>query len=99
MIEQKTSSGQTFASVWNALEDTPEEAAELRMRSTLIMTVAEVIKSWSISQREIANRLGMTQPRVNDLLCGRISNFGLDTLVDIAERAGLKVTMGVSSGC
>ena len=81
----------TFASVWDALADTPEEAANLRLRSALMRQIAEIVESNGWTQAEAAERCGVTQPRINDLLRGRISRFSLDALVNIATALGRRV--------
>lgn len=82
---------QTFASVWDAIKDTPEEAAAMRARSGLMMVIEKTVRGWKVSQREAADRLGITQPRLNDLLTGKISKFSLDALVSLSPNAGLEV--------
>ncbi len=82
---------QTFASVWDALEDTPEDAAHMRLRSELVTAIRDVVDDWRITQAEAARRLGVSQPRLNDLLRGRVGRFSLDALVGLAARAGLVV--------
>ncbi len=84
---------ETFASVWDALADTPEEAANLRLRSALMQQIAAIVKSSEWTQAEAASRCGVTQPRINDLLRGRIARFSLDALVNIAAALGRKVTV------
>ncbi len=86
---------QSFDSVWDAIEDTPEEAANMRLRSQLLTAVEQEIRSWSLTQAKAAERLGVTQPRLNDLLRGKIAKFSLDALVDLSARAGLAVKLGV----
>lgn len=80
-----------FENVWDALADTPEEAANLTMRSDLMMQIETIIKEKGWTQKEAAKRCGVTQPRINDLLRGRISKFSLDALVNIAAALGRKV--------
>jgi predicted XRE-type DNA-binding protein len=87
---------QTFASVWDALEGTPEEAVNMRLRSDLMIAVRDVVSGWQVTQAEAAGRLGVTQPRLNDLLRGRAGRFSLDALVALAERAGLAVRMEIA---
>ena len=87
----------TFASVWDAQEDSPEEAATMRMRSNVMIAVSEKVRSWSTTQARAARRLGITQPRLNDLLHGKINQFSLDTLLTLATRARLKVKIDVCS--
>lgn len=80
---------QSFSSVWDAIADTPEEAAHLTMRADLMIAIGESIAHWKVTQAEAASRLGITQPRLNALLKGKISSFSLDALVTLAYRAGL----------
>jgi predicted XRE-type DNA-binding protein len=87
--------GRTFASVWDALEDSPTEAANMKLRSDLMSAVRQAVAAWGVSQVEAAKRLHVTQPRLNDLLRGRISKFSLDALVGLAGRAGLVVRMRI----
>lgn len=86
---------QSFDSVWDAIEDTPEEAANMRLRSQLLTAVEQEVRSWRLTQAKAAERLGVTQPRLNDLLRGKIAKFSLDALVDLSARAGLAVKLGV----
>lgn len=87
---------QSFANVWDALEDTPQEAASMSMRSNLLIAVEQRVRSWNVTQAEAAKRLGITQPRLNDLLRGRITNFSLDTLINLATQAGLAVRLDIA---
>ena len=87
---------QSFASVWDALEETPEAAASMRLRSDLMIAVQGAVADWKLTQAEAARRLGVTQPRLNDLLRGRIGRFSLEALVGLAERAGLAVRMEIT---
>lgn len=86
---------QSFDSVWDAIEDTPEEAASARLRSELLTAVEQEVRSWGLTQAKAAERLGVTQPRLNDLLRGKIAKFSLDALVELSARAGLAVRLGV----
>jgi predicted XRE-type DNA-binding protein len=80
-----------FKSVWDALADTPEQAANLRARSGLMRQITEVIEANEWTQMEAGSQCGVTQPRINDLLRGRISRFSLDALVNIAAALGRPV--------
>jgi predicted XRE-type DNA-binding protein len=80
-----------FANVWDALCDTPEEAANLTARSHLMIQIAQIVEKGGWTQAEAARRCGVTQPRINDLLRGRIGRFSLDALVNIATALGRKV--------
>ena len=89
----KEAKPETFKSVWDALADTPEEAANLRLRSALMQQIADLLKAYGWTQAESATRCGVTQPRINDLLRGRIARFSLDALVNIAAALGRRVTV------
>jgi predicted XRE-type DNA-binding protein len=88
---------QTFANVWDAIEDTPSEAANMTMRSDLLIALRNTVEGWNLTQAEAARRLGLTQPRLNDLLRGRIANFSLDSLINIARQAGLSVRLEIDA--
>ena len=81
----------TYASVWDALADTPEQAANLRARAELMQQIAAIVKKRGRTQMEAARQCGVTQPRINDLLRGRVSRFSLDALVNIATAIGRRV--------
>ena len=82
-----------FESVWDAIEDTPEEALNMRLRSELMIQITRRVKEWDVTQKEAAQRLGITQPRLNDLLNGRINKFGLDALVNLTGPAHFHVEL------
>jgi len=85
----------TFANVWDALSDSPEEAATMKIRSDVMIAIHDTIRAWDATQAQAASRLGVTQPRLNDLLQGKINKFSLDTLLTLAGRAGLKVKINI----
>jgi predicted XRE-type DNA-binding protein len=86
---------QRFQNVWDAIADTPEEAANLTLRSELMDEIEAIIKQNGWTQKEAAKRCGVTQPRINDLLRGRIARFSLDALVNIASVLGRKVRVSL----
>lgn len=88
-------SNETFASVWDAIKDTAAEAENMKLRSALMMALEQQIRAKGWNQTEAARRLGVTQPRVSDLLRGKINLFALDTLVNMVAAAGLHVEMRV----
>lgn len=90
---RKTKAAEAFASVWDAIADTPEEAANLRLRGELMEQIAVIVKESGWTQVEAASQCGVTQPRINDLLRGRISRFSLDALVNIASALGRRVQL------
>lgn len=77
-----------YANVWDALCDTPEEAANMKARSVLMLGIRERVKAWALPQEEAAKRLHLTRPRLNDFMRGKIDKFSLDALVNIATAAG-----------
>ncbi|KJC41218.1 XRE family transcriptional regulator [Bradyrhizobium sp. LTSP849] len=85
-----------FTSVWDAIEDTPAEAANMKLRSELMLALRDHITGMKLNQSEAAKLFGVTQPRVSDLMRGKIELFGIDTLVNMAVAAGLKVEVRVS---
>jgi predicted XRE-type DNA-binding protein len=87
----KKTKAETFSSVWDAIADTPNEATNLRVRSELMSKIASILEGNDWTQAAAASRCGVTQPRINDLLRGRISRFSLDALVNIASALGQRV--------
>ncbi|MFC6014257.1 helix-turn-helix domain-containing protein [Nocardia lasii] len=86
---------ETFDSVWDAIEDTPPEAENMRLRSRLMIALTEHIERSEWTQVAAAERLGVTQPRVSDLMRGKIGLFSLDALVNMVVAAGMHVEMSV----
>lgn len=85
-----------FASVWDAIENTPQEAASMKARSSLMMELTTVIQERGMTQAEAAELFGVTQPRVSDLMRGKVNLFSLDTLMDMAATAGMSPVVKVS---
>jgi predicted XRE-type DNA-binding protein len=88
---------QEFANVWDALTDNPAESLNMTLRSNLMIALQQKIRGWKITQAEAARRLGVTQPRLNDLLRSKIDKFSLDTLVALAGEAGMSVRMDIAA--
>jgi len=85
-----------YESVWDVLADTPQEAASMKARSKLMMELSEVINSRKLIQKEAAELFGVTQPRISDLMRGKIHLFSLDMLMDMASTAGMRPEISVS---
>jgi predicted XRE-type DNA-binding protein len=85
-----------FTSVWDAIENTPQEAASMKARSSLMMELTAVIQERGMTQAEAAELFGVTQPRVSDLMRGKVNLFSLDTLMDMASTAGMSPVVKVS---
>ena len=86
-----------FKSVWDAIEDTPEKAENMKLRSALMSALKEHITSTGLSQAQAAKLFGITQPRISDLMRGKINLFGIDALVNMVAAAGLHVEMRISA--
>ena len=87
---------QMFNNVFDALADTPAEAANLTARSELLSVLKARVRSWNLTQEVAADRLGITRPRLNDLLQGKMAKFSLDALVNLATASGLSVHIQVA---
>ena len=74
-----------------------EEAEHLRIRSMLMVAIRRIIESRDLTQAEAAKLFGVTQPRISNLVRGRIDLFSIDTLVDMLARAGVQVELVLSS--
>jgi len=88
---------QPYADVFDALSDTHAEAANMKARADFLAVLVEQVKSWGLPQEAAAARLGITRPRLNDLLRGKLGNFSLDALVNLATAAGLTLEIRVAS--
>ena len=84
-----------FASVWDAIEETPEDAESMKLRARLMMALQDRINRESLSQEQIAKTLGVTQPRASDLMRGRIILFSIESLVGMLTRLDLRVEINV----
>lgn len=87
---------QRFSSVEDAIEDTPQEAASLRARSHLMMSITKSIRVQGLNQAQAAALFGVTQPRISDLIRGKVELFSLGALMDMAATAGMGPTVKVS---
>ena len=85
-----------YQSVWDAITDTPQETASMKARSKLMMELSEVISSRKLRQKDAAELFGVTQPRISDLMRGKIHLFSLDMLMDMASTAGMSPEVSVS---
>ena len=84
-----------FNCVWDAIEDTPVEAENMKLRSSLMIAIRDHLERNEVTQAEVAKLLGVTQPRVSDLMRGKINLFSLDALVNMATAAGMHVEIKV----
>jgi predicted XRE-type DNA-binding protein len=86
---------QTFESVWDALEESTEASASMQVRAALMIEVQRYVNEGGLTQIQAAKRLGITQPRLNDLLRGKIDKFSVDALVNMLAKAGKRVSVKV----
>jgi predicted XRE-type DNA-binding protein len=93
MNVKSTDQDKRFKSVWDAIEDTPGEAAHMKARSELMVAITQHIRKHALTQAEAAKLFGVTQPRVSDLMRGKIDLFSIDTLVQMLATAGMRVEM------
>ena len=87
---------QTFSSAFDALCDTPIEAANMKLRAELMLHISQLIQENGWTQKQAAEHCGLTQPRINDLLTGKINKFSLDALVNIHAQLGQNVAVQFS---
>jgi predicted XRE-type DNA-binding protein len=83
----------SFGNVFADVGFPKEEAAHLLIRSDLMVQLAKLIKNRRLTQKQAAKALGVTQPRISDLVRGRIDLFTIDTLVEMLARFGVVVTL------
>ena len=86
----------TYPSVWDAISDTPQETASMKARSKLMMALSDIIGQRQLRQKDAAELFGVTQPRISDLLRGKIHLFSLDMLMDMASTAGMSPEVSVT---
>ena len=87
----------TYLDPFDALSDTPAEAANMKARADVLAALVSQVKGWNLPQEAAAARLGITRPRLNDLLRGKLGKFSLDALVNLATAAGLTLEIRVAS--
>lgn len=87
---------QQFESVWDAIEDTPAQAENMKIRSALMMELRKHIEAEGLSQVGAAKLFGVTQPRISDLLRGKINLFSIDMLVNMLATAGMHVELRIA---
>lgn len=94
-MTEKLKMKQASANLFRDLGFPPEEAQNLLLRSDLMTRIERYVKASGLSQKDAAVRLGVTQPRLNDLLKGKIEKFSLDALVNMLGHAGMRVALSV----
>lgn len=92
-IAMKVKVTRSSGNVFRDLGFPAEEAAHLLVRSDLLIKVQKLIEAQGLTQAEVAKKLHVTQPRVSDLLRGRIDLFSTDALIDMLARLGARVQL------
>ncbi|MEJ0065260.1 MAG: XRE family transcriptional regulator [Caulobacteraceae bacterium] len=90
-------SDERYASIWDAIEADPGQAENMKLRSRLMMALRDHIVQEKLNQAAAAELLGVTQPRISDLVRGKVDLFSLDTLVNMLAAAGLHVELRVAT--
>jgi predicted XRE-type DNA-binding protein len=84
-----------FENVWDAIEDDPAQRENMKVRSVLMIVLRDLIAAQKLTNAQAAKKFGVTQPRISDLMRGKIDLFGIDTLVNMVGAAGLHVKMQI----
>jgi predicted XRE-type DNA-binding protein len=84
-----------FASVWDAIEDDPAQRENMKVRSAMMTVLTDFIVAEGMTQAQAAEKFGVSQPRISDLMRGKINLFAIDTLVNMIGAAGLRVEMQI----
>jgi predicted XRE-type DNA-binding protein len=84
-----------FDSIWDAIE-TPAEAENMKLRAKLMRALINHIERQELSQAAAAKLMGVTQPRISDLVRGKIDLFSMDMLINMASAAGLHVDLRIA---
>lgn len=82
-----------YASVWDAIADTPAESENLKVRSALVSAIRDKIDEFGWSQSVAARNMHITQPRVSDLVNGKLSRFSVDALINLGATVGVHITV------
>jgi predicted XRE-type DNA-binding protein len=85
-----------FTSVWDALIEDKAEAKNLQVRSDLMIAITEYIKDNKLTQKNAAELLKVKQPRISDIVNGKIDKFTVDTLLNMLTLAGIEVELSIT---
>ncbi len=84
-----------YENVWDAIEETPAQAENMKLRSMLMLALRDHIVQTGMTQSQAASLFCVTQPRISDLMRGRIDLFAIDSLVNMLAAAGLRIEMNI----
>lgn len=77
-----------YSNVFEALEDDPAVAQNMKIRSELMISLRKYIEDEGLEQKKAAEIFGVHQPRISDLMRGKIDKFTIDMLVNMLARVG-----------
>ena len=83
---------QSSGNVFRDLGFSDDEAENLRIRADLMISLTELIEDRGLTRAQAAKLLGVTQPRVSDLMRGKIQLFSVDSLIEMLGHAGAQVS-------
>lgn len=86
----------TYSNVWNALFDNKEQAENLRIRSELMIEITKYLNQSNLTQKQAAEKIGISQPRLSNLINGKIDKFTIDMLVNILSKTDHEVKLSVN---
>lgn len=86
----------SYESIWDAIESNAGEAAIMRVRSMLLMTLVIHVRNWNITPAQAAKKLNITTALVKEILQGNINIFTIENLVELCDTVGLVVNVDVS---
>lgn len=93
--EGDTTNNERYASLWDAIEDTPGAAENMKVRAALMHELVTYITNTRMTQSQAARQFGVTQPRISDLTRGKVDLFSIDTLVNMLTAAGLQLDLHI----
>lgn len=88
-------SDERFASIWDALEESPGAAETMKIRSSLMTDLKRHIACAGWTPAQAAERFDVTPGRISDLLCGKIGAFSVESLIGMAARVGMRFELRI----
>lgn len=86
---------ETYHSVWDAIENTPQDSQRQRLKAEMMLTIQRIIEERDLTQKQAAQICSVSRPRISDLMRGKIGKFSLDSLLDILTRLDCKVSLSI----
>lgn len=86
-----------FDNIFDVMTDSPAEAADLQFRADLMLTLRKLLEEKKLRQAEIAEALGVSQPRVSELMRGKIDLFSADKLIGLLARLDVRLRPSVDA--